>query len=219
MDDTEIQKKIDEATNGLRAKNAELLGKLKKAGEVLDKVKDLDIDSLLAAKTELDTLKSKSDEEKGEYKKLYETLKAEKDTVVADLTGKIKEKESKLTTMAKKNSVVAAIVENKLSIPGPLMNIAIDTIMTNVAVDDTGEAKVGDKSVTDFVKEWSASEIGKHFVASGNSGGGANGGAGDSESSWTKFFDKKSPHYNLTEQAKLAKTNIDLYNRLKQQNT
>ncbi|MFA5347467.1 MAG: hypothetical protein WC294_04980 [Methanoregula sp.] len=216
MDEAEIQKKIDEAIKGLKEKNTELLGKLKKAGEVVDKVKDLDIDSLLAAKTELETLKSKSDEEKGEYKKLYETLKVEKDTVVADLIGKIKDKESKIITMVKKNSVVAAIIENKLSIPGPLMNIAVDNIMADVAVDDTGNAKVGDKTVNDFVKEWAMSDIGKHFVASGNSGGGANGGAGEGESSWAKFFDKKSPHYNLTEQAKLAKTNIDLYNRLKQ---
>ena len=45
-----------------------------------------------------------------------------------------------------------------------------------VAEGDTRTAKIGDKSVSDFVKEWAASDDGKHFVkAPENSGGGSQG--------------------------------------------
>jgi hypothetical protein len=38
-------------------------------------------------------------------------------------------------------------------------------------------ALIGDKPIGDFVKEWTGSDAGKHFVsADNNSGGGANGG-------------------------------------------
>jgi len=213
----EIKAAVDAATEGLKSKNSELLGKIKKLSEVADKVKDIDIDSLLAAKTELEDIKKKGDEEKGEYKKLYDTLKAEKDKETGKLVSDLSAAKETILAMNKKNAVVSAITSSGISIPAPLFDIAINNILPNIAVDDTGKAMVGDKKVTDFVKEWAASEVGKHFVVSGNSGGGANGGGGDGMNSEAKYFDKKSPDYNLTEQARLAKTNIELYNRLKRQ--
>ena len=48
-----------------------------------------------------------------------------------------------------------------------------------VADGDKRIAKVGDKALKDFVKEWAAGDEGKHFVqAPGNAGGGASGGSG-----------------------------------------
>ena len=213
----EIKAAVDAATEGLKSKNSELLGKIKKLSEVADKVKDIDIDSLLAAKTELEDIKKKGDEEKGEYKKLYDTLKAEKDKETGKLVSDLSAAKETILAMNKKNAVVSAITSSGISIPAPLFEIAINNILPNIAVADTGKAMVGDKKVTDFVKEWAVSEVGKHFVVSGNSGGGANGGGGDGMNSEAKYFDKKSPDYNLTEQARLAKTNIELYNRLKRQ--
>jgi len=44
---------------------------------------------------------------------------------------------------------------------------------------ETKLAKVGDKNLPDFVKEWANGDEGKHFVAAKqNAGGGANGGQG-----------------------------------------
>lgn len=45
-----------------------------------------------------------------------------------------------------------------------------------VAEGDTRIAKIGDKAVSEFVKEWAASDDGKHFIkAPENSGGGSQG--------------------------------------------
>jgi hypothetical protein len=48
-----------------------------------------------------------------------------------------------------------------------------------VVEGDARIAKIGDKALSDFVKEWAAGDEGKHFVqAPANSGGGATGGNG-----------------------------------------
>jgi hypothetical protein len=48
-----------------------------------------------------------------------------------------------------------------------------------VVEGDARVAKIGDKALSDFVKEWAAGDEGKHFVqAPANSGGGATGGNG-----------------------------------------
>lgn len=212
-----IAKAVSDETAGLKSKNEELIGKLKKTSDALLKFEGIDIVALSAAKQELDEIKKKGDEERGEYKKLYETTVSEKSRIENELNAKIKDLSGNIVNMTKRNAVVAAIFENKITIPGPLMNMAIDSIMANVAVDDSGAAKVGDKSVSEFIKDWASSDIGKHLVASGNSGGGSNGGGDGNFESESKYFDKKSPHYSLTEQARLAKSNVDLYNRLKKQ--
>jgi hypothetical protein len=55
-----------------------------------------------------------------------------------------------------------------------------------VADGDTRVAKIGDKSVSDFVKEWAGSDEGKHFVkAPDNSGGGSQGGNGSGKAANT----------------------------------
>jgi hypothetical protein len=47
-------------------------------------------------------------------------------------------------------------------------------------------ALIGDKPIGDFVKEWTGSDAGKHFVtADNNSGGGANGGGNNNSNSKT----------------------------------
>ena len=72
-----------------------------------------------------------------------------------------------------------------------------------VATDgDTRKAVVGDKSLGDYVKEWAASDSGKHFVsAPANGGGGSNqhtqGGAGS----------KKLADMSEQERSAMAKTN------------
>jgi wobble nucleotide-excising tRNase len=48
-----------------------------------------------------------------------------------------------------------------------------------VVEGDARIAKIGDKALSDYVKEWAAGDEGKHFVqAPANSGGGATGGNG-----------------------------------------
>ena len=66
-----------------------------------------------------------------------------------------------------------------------------------IAEGDTRTAKLGDKAIADAIKEWAASDDGKHFIAApGNSGGGSHGGSGSGTGGATMTraqFDAMSP--------------------------
>lgn len=209
MTPEEIQAEIDKATAGLKAKNEELLGKVSKF-KAFDGV---DLDKLKADSAALQDFIKKSEEEKGEYKKLYEALQGETSKTSAQLKADLESAKNKISDMTKRSAVSSALADIKV-IPG-LLNIAVDNILKGAAVDDSGNVMIDGKTPSEFIKEWSASDVGKHFVANGNSGGGESGGGGDGTPDEHKFFDKKSKNYNLTEQAKIAQRDPVLYNRLK----
>lgn len=70
-----------------------------------------------------------------------------------------------------------------------------------IEVDDTDNvAKIGDKPLSDFVTEWSQSDVGKNYVAApNNTGGGAKG--NDGTTTKGEDFQKLSP----TERLKIAR--------------
>lgn len=202
----EIQAVIDEQVKGLKNKNDELLGKL-------DKFKGLDIDKLVRDSATLAEFLKKSDEEKGEYKKLYEQLRDSSGKDVEKLNKQIEELTNNITGMKKSSAITKALSD--ISVDPLLLDLAVKTISEKAAVDDKGNVMVDGKDLPKFVKEWADTDLGKRFIISGNSGGGANGGVEGGPDGHAKFFDPKSEHYNVTEQAKLAKTNVSEYNRLK----
>jgi hypothetical protein len=120
---------------------------------------------------------------------------------------------SKIVDMSKKSALLGALSEIKV-IPA-LAEVAILTILPSTAIDDSGNMTVNGKTIPDFVKEWSSSDVGKHFIMSGNSGGGEKGGSGGGASDNAKYFDKKSPEYNLTKQAEIARQDPTVYSALK----
>lgn len=207
MTPEEIQAKIDAEVAGLKAKNNELLGKLKE----FDKFKGVDVDQLRKDAEALRELQKKADEESGNYKKLYGELQQATAAQIEAAKKEAEEAKKAVTDFKKRSALNAALNEVKV-IPA-LADFAIGTLIADADMVD-GTLVIKGKPAVDFVKEWSATEVGKHFVASGNSGGGERGGTagGGNEA---RFFDKKSPDYNLTEQAKIAKNNPELYNRLK----
>lgn len=166
---------IEEATTGLIEKNKELLGKLKKA------TKEATIDpaehqELLAAR---EALESK----------------------VLELTKSLKAATTEIETSKKSFEVESAFVSKLLVDNGlteallkagvkPEMTKAVKSMLSAmVSLKTEGSermAVVGDKSLNDFVQEWSESDEGKHFVtAPQNQGGGANGGSqGQQPKAW-----------------------------------
>lgn len=76
---------------------------------------------------------------------------------------------------------------NKAGVTNPVHLKAVKSMLAGqvqiVADGDNKVAKVGEKSLADYVGEWAKGDEGKHFVAApNNSGGGANGGSGGSGS-------------------------------------
>ena len=160
---------VEEAVSGLKAKNTELLGKLKKAQ------KDATIDPVdhAALQAEFDANETK----------LVAAEKALK--VATEDSDKIKkqyESESKVAhDLLVDTGLSTALLANGVKTPSYL-KAAKAMLFSQVVLTTNGdkrEAKIGDKLLDDFVKEWAATDEGKTFVeAPGNAGGGAGGGGG-----------------------------------------
>ncbi|MDD5168550.1 MAG: hypothetical protein PHN75_07010 [Syntrophales bacterium] len=174
LKDPEVQKAIkeaadaavDEATEGLKAKNKELLGKLKKAQQ--DSVVDpAEHQALMQEKADLETklgeankALKKLESEAGNHKKAYETEQAYVQRLLV---------ENGLSDVLLKSGVKPEFMTAVKAMLSSKVTIKVD--------GENRTAVVGDKSLGDFVTEWAKSDEGKHFVAATpNTGSGAPGG-------------------------------------------
>jgi hypothetical protein len=121
------------------------------------------------------------------------------------LSGLVKEKDSALTTYLLDANLTDSLAKAKVK--PELMDAAkalLKMQATIKAENGNYQAMIGDKALSEAVKEWATSETGKHFVpAENNSGGGAQGGNNNSQSKTItrSEFDAKSQY----ERATLAK--------------
>lgn len=158
---------VEEATSGLKTKNAELLGKLKKvqSGQQIDPA------DLAAVENERDALKTQLAEANKALKKSTTDLDAA--TKRADAA------EGATTKLLVDNGLNEALA--KAGVTNPVHQKAAKAMLANqvsiVADGESRAAKVGDKALGDFITEWAASDEGKHFVTAHEaSGGGSQGG-------------------------------------------
>jgi hypothetical protein len=164
-----VESAVAEATEGLKAKNVELLAKLKKA------TKDSQVDPAehAALQSELEATQSK----------LVEATKALKAAnSEAEKAKKSYESESQLThRLLVENGLTDALT--KAGVTNPVHLRAAKAMLSGqvqlIAEGENRIAKVGDKPLADYVGEWAKGEEGKYFVAAQqNTGGGATGGDG-----------------------------------------
>ncbi len=181
-----IKEAVDDAVTGLQAKNTELLGKLKKA----QKDSQIDPADHAALQTELDDTQTK----------LATALKdAKMATKLADDAKKAFDTESKIAhNLLVDNGLSAALLENGVK-KASYLKASKALLAGQVILTADGEnriAKIGDKALAEYVKEWAGSDEGKSFVdAPGNVGGGASGGAGGGASNTD--LEKMSPEARL----------------------
>jgi hypothetical protein len=158
---------VDEAVSGLKTKNNELLTELRKAK------KGNDIDP-----AEVERLENKITELEGQIKTANKDLKTAKEA--ADKATKDLQSEQGFTQrLLVENGLTAELTKN--GVTNPAFIKAAQSLLasqTQIVVDgDKRIAKIGDKTLAEFIPEWAKSDEGKHFVAApGNSGGGAGGG-------------------------------------------
>lgn len=167
MTEDEI-KALQESIAKLEANNARLTSELKTAR----KNAEITPEQLAQVETERDKLQfdlTAAQKASKEASKALETLQNEL-KVETGFTQKLLI-DNGLTDELVKNGVAAQFL--------PAAKAMFATQAQIVAEGETRIAKIGDKSVSDFVKEWAASDDGKHFVtAPANGGGGSHGGKG-----------------------------------------
>jgi len=164
-----VQVAVDSATEGLARKNSELLGEVKK----LKRGAEIDPAEVTALENQIDALKA-------------DLTKAQKEAKTfaskADEFGKALESESGFTrSLLIEQGLTAELVNAGVKNPAHL-KAALAMLKGDAQVVQDGDkrvAKIGDKSLKDYVKAWAAGDDGKHFItADQNSGGGAFGGGG-----------------------------------------
>jgi phage I-like protein len=150
---------LSESTKGLKADLAKAKAKAKGA--------DIDPEEYANLQTQVAELSDKLSKSEKAYK-------ADTEKLSKSLT----EKDGALT----KYLLDANLTDNlaKARVKPELMDAAKALLKMQATIKaENGEysALIGDKPIGDFVKEWTGSDAGKHFVsADNNSGGGANGG-------------------------------------------
>jgi len=175
-----------EAVEGLKAKNTELLGKLKKAQ------KDATIDPAdhAAIQTELAETQTKLAEANKELK----AARVDSDKIKKQYETESKVAHNLLVDTGLSNALLAAGVKSASYLKAAKAMLAGQVVLT--ADGDNRVAKVGEKLLADYVKEWATSDEGKAFVdAPVNGGGGAAGGSGGNGKSHD--LEKMSPEARL----------------------
>lgn len=175
----ELQKLIDAETKGLKAKNEELLGDLKKQKDSLKGIQD-QLDEIKAAKeaAEEEAANKSGDVEKikaaleAKHKKEAETLKAQLDQQTVRLN----------QTLIDKGLSDALVKANVAAQHLPAVTALIKTTAKAEIVDQDGNtvATLDGKPIEEFVTGWAQGDLGKHYIAAPNNGGGGAGGSNGS---------------------------------------
>jgi small-conductance mechanosensitive channel len=170
----ELQAKVAELTDTLKAQeeaNKGLKADLTKAKNELRKGQEIDPSEFASLQRENEELKGKLTTLDKDFKKVA----GERDTLAKTL-----ETESKITLEMQRDSDLTNGL-SAINVTNPInLKAAKALLAAQVAVVTDGDkriSKVGEKSVTDYLKEWATTDEGKHFVsAQANNGGGAQGG-------------------------------------------
>lgn len=171
----EVKSQLVEAANkrasGLVTKNEELLGKINKNKDAAGD-KDAELEKLrqLAANVE-----QEREEAKGNYSKALELKEEQYSKQLEALQSQLSQKETALTGLLIDDGLSRALDGVNIN---PSLKAGAEAMLKSQAVLSEGKAMIGDKSLSDAVKEWADSDIGKNYcLAPNNSGGNANGGS------------------------------------------
>ena len=186
----ELQAKVAELTESLKAETDTTKGlkaDLTKAKNELRKGQEIDPNEFASLQTLNEELKSKLSLTANDLKKIT----GERDTALKTL-----ETESVITLgMQKDRDLMDEL--SRINVTNPINLKAAKAILAaQVQVVTDGDKRVtkfGDKLLSDGLKEWAATDEGKHFItATQNNGGGATGGG------------ESKPTTNLTSTQKIA---------------
>ena len=201
----QIKEAVEAAEKGLKNKNKDLLKELKETQTTLKKFDGVDLKILQKAAKDLKKFQDAASKKEGDYKKLYNEQSIQHKTELEKSTVELQKAQDSLSTEKKSNALTQALAANHVK--ADLIESSVLILTNKVAINDDGVAMVGDKTISDFVKDWTVNDIGKNFITDPNEGGdaGGQGGTGDTDA---QYYDPNSPNYNMSEQGKIA--NADL---------
>lgn len=210
-EDDAVAKAVAEATAGLKAKNDELLGKLKADKAERESMK-AQLDELVAAKEEAETAAAeKAGDVDSVKKQLTDKHIKELEKLNATLEGERQVNRKLLVD----NGLTAALTEAGVAKEYlPAAKALLQSTNDIELADNDGQrvALVGGAALKDFVSGWAQSDQGRHFVAApANSGGGAQGassGNADGKSIPRKAWDQM-PHSDRMAAAKEGAKVVD----------
>lgn len=163
-----LEEKVAEAAARLDAKNKELIAenrRLKKGAEITP-------EQLAEVENERDTLAATVKEQGATLKTLQKTA----DDATKALQGEQGYNQKLLVDNGLQTALMEAGVKNPVHLKAAVALIKGSAEAKVVAEGENRSAQIGGKALTDYVKEWAASDDGKVFVtAPPNSGGGAGG--------------------------------------------
>lgn len=174
---------VEEATKGLKAKNDELLGNLKREKDERKTLQD-QIDEIKASKEEAEAAAA---EKSGDVEKIKESLTRQHKKEIEKLQGQLQSKDGQLHSLLVESGLTDALT--KAGVAPQYLDAAKALIKTTNKAEITDSEKgpvamFDGKPLTDFVSEWSQGDQGKHFKAApDNGGGGANGANGGGKAS------------------------------------
>ena len=195
---------INNLATPLISKKDELLEKLNKTKQSLtDEESAGEKLKALEAKLEREQLESKQN-----YTDALDLQKQEYDASISKLTNSEGEKDLLIHKLLVENGLTAELMA--LNVNKDLLPMIQQGLSVQAKVAD-GQAMIGDKTLSEYCKEWSETPAGKaSCLAPDNSGTGSEGSRinGDSSKKWSD--------YNSSELSQIHRTNPDEYSRLKQ---
>lgn len=192
----DVKSQLIEAANkrasGLVSKNEELLSKLSKNKDVVGD-KDAELEKLRQLASNIE---QEREEAKGNYSKALELKEQQYTKEMEKLTSQLSEKESALTNLLIDDGLSKALDGVNIN---PTLKAGAEAMLRTQAKLTDGKAVIGDKSLSDAVKEWAESDTGKAFcLAPENSGGNASGGSNNAS---TNYQGKKFSEMSIKEKA------------------
>ncbi len=140
---------------------------------------------------------------RGEFEKLAETAKAEKDALAKKL-------ESKTKAAGLKDGLAAVNI-------APQFRKAVESMFRDQVSLEGEDAKIDGKDPAEFFKAWANSDEGKAFTISGSSGGGAGGGSGGGSDDVMAEYKTASGQPNLTKLGALKRSDPAKYKTVAKQ--
>lgn len=184
-----IDRAVEESTKALKAKNDQLIAEKRK----IQKGAEIDPADLERLESENEALRADLTKIQKEYKTATKELETTKAAVQSEsaFTQKL------LIENGLSQELINAGVKNPVNLKAT--QAMLKGLVQVVAEGDARIAKVGDKALSEFVKEWAASDEGKHFVdAPANGGGGAPGGGGSGNVDTSKMTAAQKMEYGRT---------------------
>lgn len=187
---------INEKAGGILSKNEELLGKLNKTKEYAGQ-SAAEIEALRLFKQNADT---QAAEDASNWDKA-KTLMTEQHLIeVEKLTGQAKESGELVQKLLVDDGLNKALDSIRVN---PALKSGAEAMLRSQVTITEGKAVVGDKSLSEYVTEWSQTDAGKAFcLATQNSGGNANGGDGGNSSNTDKLEGLDKVKANLNQRLK-----------------